>query len=217
MGQALLQTEPYVSPEDYLAAEQQAKHRHEYAGGYVLAMAGASENHNLIKDNLRSELHRRLRERGCRITTSDQRVKTGASYRYPDVVMHCGEGTFSDGSPPSLLNPELLIEVTSASTAETDRIDKLTEYTEIESLREYWIAEQDRALVTQYVRDGDDWRVRFVRGLEAVLQSEHYGMEIPMADLYALVELPEPPKPEGSGKTSAAPDSEPDVPDVEAS
>ena len=195
MGQALLQTEPYVAPEDYLAAEAEADVRHEYAGGRVIAMAGASETHNLIKDNLRSELHRRLRERGCRVTTSDQRVKAGASYRYPDVVMHCGKGTFSDEHPPMLFNPELLVEVTSASTAEADRIDKLTEYTEIESLREYWIAEQDRALVTQYVRDGADWRVRFVRGLDASLQSAHFGVEIPMTDLYALVEWPEPLRP----------------------
>ncbi|MGI9175343.1 MAG: Uma2 family endonuclease [Rhodothermales bacterium] len=213
MGQALLQTEPYVSPEDYLAAEAEADTRHEYVDGHILAMAGASEAHNLVKDNLRSELHRRLRGQGCRVTTSDQRVKAGTSYRYPDVVMHCGEGTFSGEHPPMLLNPELLVEVVSVSTAEADRIDKLTEYTELESLQEYWIAEQDRALVTQYVRHGADWRVRFVRGLDASLQSEHFGVEIPMADLYALVDLPVPPTPPTGtpSQTSATPGSEPDA------
>ncbi|MGI9175344.1 MAG: Uma2 family endonuclease [Rhodothermales bacterium] len=195
MGQALLQTEPYVSPEDYLAAEVEADVRHEYAGGHVFAMAGASRQHNQLTGNFVTELNNRLRERGCRVATSDQRVQTrDDAYRYPDVVVHCGEGHFA-GNPDTLLNPELLVEVTSISTAEADRIDKLTEYIEIESLREYWIAEQDRALVTQYVRDGADWRVRFVRGLDASLQSEHFGVEIPVTDLYALVELPEPLKP----------------------
>ena len=211
MGQALLQTEPYVSPEDYLAAEEKAERRHEYAGGHILAMAGASRQHNQITTNLATELNVRLRKRGCHVATSDLRVQTrDEAYRYPDVVVYCGDGHFT-GDADTLFNPELLVEVTSASTAEADRIDKLTEYTEIESLREYWIAEQDRALVTQYVRDGADWRVRFVRGLDASLQSAHFGVEIPMTDLYALVEWPQPTAPDASKRASETSDDEADV------
>ena len=193
MGHALLQTEPYVSPEDYLAAEAEAETRHEYARGEVIAMAGASRQHNQITTNLTTELNVRLRKRGCHVASSDQRVRTqGDEYRYPDAVVYCGAGRFV-GELDTLTNPELLIEVTSASTSETDRSDKLEEYTQIESAREYWIVEQDQALVTQYVRRDDRWEVRFARGLETSLRSEHFGVEIPMADVYALVELPAPP------------------------
>lgn len=40
----------------------------------------------------------------------------------------------------------------------------------------------------QYVRRGEDWAMRGgALGLEAAVQSEHFGIEIPMADIYTLV------------------------------
>ena len=129
MGHALLQTGSHVSPEAYLTAEKEADVRHEYADGRVIAMAGASRQHNQITTNLAAELHVRLRKRGCHVATSDQRVRTeGAAYRYPDVVVYCGDGHFVE-EPDTLTNPELLVEVVSASTSKTDHVDKLVEYT----------------------------------------------------------------------------------------
>ena len=122
--------------------------------------------------------------------------------------MHCGAGTFSDDQPPLLLNPELLVEVVSASTSEADRVDKLTEYTEIESVQEYWICEQERALVTRYVRGEAGWLVHFASGLDGVIRSERFGVEIPLTDVYALVEWPVPPAP---GRTSEGDGDELDV------
>ena len=195
MGQALLQTEPYVLPEDYLAAEEKAEYRHEYANGRIIDMAGGSEAHGQITGNFVTELNNRLRKRGCRVISSDLRVKAGTSYRYPDVAAYCNEGAFSDGNPPSLLNPELLVEVASASTSQKDRREKLAEYMGMESVQEYWIVEQDQPFVTRYVRQDEVWVTHLVRGLEAVIQSAHFGVEIPMTDLYALVEWPEPLRP----------------------
>lgn len=52
--------------------------------------------------------------------TSDQRVyvPTTKLYAYPDVTVACGERGDDGGDPPSLLNPTLIVEVTSDSTAE---------------------------------------------------------------------------------------------------
>lgn len=204
MGHALLKTEPYVSPEAYLAAEEQAERKHEYADGRVIAMAGAGEAHGQITGNLVTELNNRLRKRGCRVISSDLRVKAGRSYRYPDVAAYCHEGAFSDGNPPSLLNPELLVEVISPSTSETDRRDKLAEYMDLESVQEYWVAEQDQPFVTQHLRREASWVTRIVRGLGEMIRSEHFGIEIPLADVYALVERTEPPEPGDPGRTSEA-------------
>ena len=41
-----------VSVEDYLAGEPLSEIRHEYLGGAIYAMAGASEAHNIIAMNL---------------------------------------------------------------------------------------------------------------------------------------------------------------------
>ena len=187
-----------TSAADYLAFEAEAPTKHEYWHGQIVAMAGASEAHNLVTSNLVAGLHARLTPKGCRVASSDLRVSIGANYVYPDVVVYCQPPVFTGDKPDTLTNPSLLVEVLSSSTAQRDISDKLAAYAEIESLRAYWVAAQDRALVYQYVRDGDAWTVRFVRGLEATLHSDSFDLALPMADVYAFVEFA-PPPPSGDG------------------
>ena len=169
-------------------------------------MASASEAHNLITSNLVAGLHARLTPKGCRVVSSDLRVSIGTRYTYPDVIAYCQDPAFTGDKPDTLTNPSLLIEVISSSTADRDRSDKLAAYLEIESLREYWIIEQDRALVYQYVRDRETWTIRFVRGLEATLRSDSFEIALPMADVYAFVDMPPLDPPSGDG-ASASKDS----------
>ena len=107
------------------------------------------------------------------------------------MVVVCGPPEYTDESPPSLVNPELLVEVTSPSTANRDHQDKLDAYLEIDSLREYWIASLSKALITQYVRQGDEWIVQPVRDRDAVLHCDALDMEMALDDIYALVETEE--------------------------
>ena len=188
-----------------LAFEANAPTKHEYWHGRVIAMAGASEAHNLITANLVAGLHSRLTPKGCRVVSSDLRVSIGTRYVYPDVVAYCDEPAFTGDQPDTLANPSLLIEVVSSSTAERDRGDKLTAYLEIEGLREYWIVEQDRALVHQYVREGETWTVRFTRGLDVGLYSPSFEITLPMSAVYALVEFPRSPTSgDGASEDSSA-------------
>ncbi len=102
-------------------------------------MTGAGRNHNLIALNIASELRARLRNRDCETYMSDMRVGIPAAslYTYPDVVVVCGEPRFGDEEVDTLLNPTLLFEVPSKSTASDDRIMKFGYYRTIESLAEY--------------------------------------------------------------------------------
>lgn len=160
--------------------------------GLVVALAGASLSHNRITANTAFELRSRLGERGCDVLTADLRVRIpSGSYVYPDVVVLCGEPAFSGDTPDTLENPELLVEVTSPSTAANDRGRKQRDYLQLPSLKEYWIVEQDEAVITQIVRVEDAWQIQYVRGLDAELTSTHLGVTLPMADLYARVDLPE--------------------------
>ena len=180
----------HLTVEEYLELDADADEvRYEYLDGRVWALAGAAPPHNLVKDNIQGEFYVALRPRGCRSFTSDQRVQlTEERYVYPDVAVVCGPPEYTDESPPSLVNPELLVEVTSASTADRDHQDKLDAYLQIDSLREYWIASPSRILITQYVRQDDKWVVRSVRNREAVLRCEALGIELDMDDIYALVD-----------------------------
>ena len=78
---------PLVAPRDYLADERAGTLKHEYRGGKVYAMAGASERHNLIVVNIVALLHGQLRRRSCTVYPSDMRVKVAAEtlYTYPDI------------------------------------------------------------------------------------------------------------------------------------
>ena len=191
-----------MTVEEYLAFDAASPdQRYEYWDGVVVpvygfdetgtvAMAGASPAHNQIAGNLIAALHGPMTRRGCRGGIGDQRVRTEAGrYGYPDLVFVCDAPEYTDDVPPVLLNPTLLVEVASPSTAHRDRGRKLTAYTRIEGLREYWMVEPDRPELTRVVRRADGWGLEFALGLDAVATSEALGVSVPLADVYRLVDL----------------------------
>jgi len=192
-----------LSVEEYLSLDAETDEgRYEYLDGRVWLLAGASPDHNLVKDNIQGELYSVLRPRGCRSFTSDQRVKISETrYVYPDVVVLCGEPEYTDESP-SLVNPELLVEVTSDSTSDRDHQEKLEAYLNLESLREYWIASPSRALITQYVRRGDEWVVRSVADRDARLRCDALDVGLPLDAIYALVDTDDAPAEAGEDEGS---------------
>ncbi len=72
-----------ISEEDYLQGELLAEIKHEYIDGQVHAMAGASENHNLLSVNIVTELKNRLKGTPCRAFMADMKVKVGANFFIP--------------------------------------------------------------------------------------------------------------------------------------
>jgi Uma2 family endonuclease len=173
--------------EEYLELDADAEdERYELQNGSVIPMAGAEPEHNQIKDNVSRELGNRLTERGCFVTTSDQRVRVSFGYVYPDVVVAC-EPTYEDTRPRTLENPELVVEVTSETSQARDHSDKLAAYTELESLREYWVIDTEKPLLAQYTRDADGWQYRAHTALSDTVQSAAFDVEISLRDLYALV------------------------------
>ncbi len=144
----------YLSPEEYLAIERQAEYKSEYVDGVMYAMAGGSERHNLIAGNLITELNIQLREAPCRVYPSDLKVGVPNSKRffYPDVSVVCGEVEFADEGKDVILNPILIVEVLSESTAAFDRGKKFQSYQQIESLQEYLLVSQEEFVVEHYLR-----------------------------------------------------------------
>ena len=127
------------TPEEYLAMERKADVKSEYFNGFITAMSGASRKHNLVTANISAVIHGQLRDRPCEVYIGDMRVRVTPTglFTYPDVVAVCGEPKFLDDEFDTLLNPTLIIEVLSPSTAEYDRQDKFEHYRSLDSLREY--------------------------------------------------------------------------------
>ena len=85
-----------LTPAEYLQRERAAEFRSEFYRGEMFAMAGASWEHTLIKDNFAAEIRNQLRGGPCRVATSDLRVKVDVTgwYTYPDLLVVCDEPQF---------------------------------------------------------------------------------------------------------------------------
>ncbi len=181
---------PFVTPDEYLEIERQAKHKSEYRSGQMFAMAGASREHNLVAGNIAGELRNRLKSRPCETYPSDMRVLVKATglYTYPDVSVVCGEPQFADQRGDVLINPLVLVEVLSPSTEAYDRGAKFALYQQLESLQEYVLVSQETPRVERYVRQPDGrWLYEQNAGLEAVLTLETLGIALPLTEIYERV------------------------------
>ena len=126
--------QPYLTYAEYLAYEHQIKIKHEFVNGEAFAMAGASEDHNLIAGTLFSRFRFHLRGKPCRVFMSDMKLTIAAANNatyYPDVMVVCDR---TDNDAYVKQKPCLIVEVLSLSTAMLDRREKLFNYQKLESL-----------------------------------------------------------------------------------
>ena len=186
-----------LTPEEYLAIERKAEFKSEYFGGEMFAMAGASRQHCRITANLIGELHARLKGGPCQTFASDMRLRvpTTVLYTYPDIVIVCGEPQFEDEIFDTLLNPRVIIEVLSETTASYDRGSKYRHYQQIESLQEYVLIAQDEPAIEQLVRQQDgNWLSKVTAGLEREIVITAVPAKILVSEIYAGVTFPESPR-----------------------
>lgn len=183
---------PYISPEEYLDRERQAETKSEYFAGEIFAMAGGSEEHNVITVNLARELSSQLLERPCQVYGGDMKVRATAElYVYPDITVVCGERQFDDEKKDVLLNPTLIVEVLSPTTEAWDRGGKFEQYRQRESLQEYVLLSQDRPHAERYARQSNgEWLWTERNGLEAALTLPSIGCELALSEVYRKVTFP---------------------------
>jgi len=174
----------FITTEDYLASEESSDVRHEYLGGMVYAMAGASRDHNIIALNLAVFLRQHLQGGPCKIHMSDIRVnfkiRDDEYYYYPDIVVTCDK---RDTHPRFVRHPNLIIEVSSPSTERIDRREKFLAYTTIDSLDEYVLVPQTGSEITVF-RRANGWRVEKLSGENAELTLTSLQAALPRAAVY---------------------------------
>lgn len=177
------------TPEEYLAFERAAEDKNEYINGCIVAMSGASRRHNLVTVNAAGELRQQLRERPCEVYSSDMRVQINAAgqYRYPDVIVVCGEPQFEDAELDTLLNPTVIVEVLSPSTEAVDRGDKFAAYRRLPSLQEYVLIAQDKPCVEHFLRQGERWLLTEFSGLNDIVPLPAIDCTLALRELYRKV------------------------------
>ncbi len=181
----------WISPEEYLETERRANYRSEYFDGEMFAMAGASRRHNRIVTNLTTALDTRLKSRPCNVYANDMRVYIPATgyFTYPDVVATCGEEEFTDARKDVLVNPLLIVEMLSDSTALYDRGRKFEQYREIESFVEYLLIDQHTPAIEQFFRrTSAEWIYTEIKGEESVATLRSIKCSLPTREVYHKVE-----------------------------
>lgn len=193
-----------ISAEDYLAFEREAFEKHEFIGGEIVLMAGASEKHNIIASNLFPEIGIQLKNTKCRAFASDMRVKgKKGNYYYPDIVVVCGERKFEDGKRDVLLNPTAIIEILSKSTKLKDRNEKLDSYMALESLTDYILVDQDAMRIEHFSKlDDENWKMRLLNEPSQKLVLESANCSVALADIYNEIEFEDRPKKRGKSKNN---------------
>lgn len=142
MGSALRKIDAEISVKDYLDGEPLAEERHEYIDGEVIAMAGASEGHEIVALNLASAMLGHMRGKGGRVFKGDMKVRLDLNshdlFYYPDIMVVCDK---NDDHAAYKTEPKLLVEV--MTDYKSDHVEKLFAYQQIDSLEEYVIISQD--------------------------------------------------------------------------
>lgn len=185
----------YYSLEEYFALEDASDARFEYWDGDIICMSGGTLAHGIISSNVHYVLAAGVRGGKCRAFTGDMPIWTPTlpPYRYPDASVVCDEPEYKNKKGhDALVNPVVIVEVLSPSTAALDEGPKFVAYQAVPTLRDYLLISQDEPRVAHYTRlGGDSWQRRDVTGLDASLELESIGCALRLRDIYDGVAFPD--------------------------
>lgn len=180
----------FVDVVGYLQHEYDAETKHEYVDGWVRAMAGASNRHNIISTNTLIALGSQLKGKRCRAFNSDTKVKIqrGPStwFYYPDAIVVCDENSQNDSFQQS---PFLVVEVLSRSTRGIDLDEKLNNYLLIASLKYCLFLEQVKPKAILIRRTNAGFLRETFEGVDAKIALGAIECELRLGDLYDRVDF----------------------------
>ena len=184
--------------EEYLRREAKSLDKHEYHDGEILVMTGGTYRHSRISANTIRAAGNRLDGTPCFVLESNMRVSIPAEnrYVYPDASIVCGEPAFDplDKNQTTILNPRVVVEVSSDSTEGYDRGWKFRAYRTLTSFSEYVMISQIEPAIETYARREDGlWTIGSYQGLEAVARLLSIDIDLPLAEVYAGLSFDAPP------------------------
>lgn len=185
----IAQTIKMYSEKEYLELEREAEYKSEYYRGEIFAMAGASRDHNRIKENLSIEIGGFLKGKSCKTYSSDMRLhipETGL-YTYPDVLIMCGRLNVSPNDDETFMNPSAVIEVLSKTTSAFDRGKKFKFYKSIPTLKEYIMVDSLSISAEVWAKDENGlWFLRSKgRSLKEEITLSSINLQLKLSDIYA--------------------------------
>lgn len=179
----------FVTLEEYFVMTAESEHRIEYIDGEIFVMDGVTLFHSSIQVNVTVGLYNQLADTDYAIHSSNVSVNVAPSaYLFPDLCVVRGAGRLARRGT-ALVNPVLVVEVLSKSTAYKDRGIKLQRYQEISSLEHILIIEQQRAFVELHSRVEGVWTQRAFSDLDAAASLDSLGASLSLAQIYRGIDF----------------------------
>jgi Uma2 family endonuclease len=181
-----------VTIADYLAGEAGSGIKHEYVGGTVHAMAGATNRHNAIATSAILSIGNQLRGKPCQPFNGDTKIRIALPdhirFYYPDAMVVCHPNQASDHFQDQ---PVVIIEVLSDSTRRTDLGEKRDAYLTIPSLKVLLLVDPDAPAVTVHRRKSEGgFTCEYHSGLASTLALPEIDASLALAELYERVDFP---------------------------
>jgi Uma2 family endonuclease len=167
--------------EEFLAWDDGTDRRYELVDGQIVAMAPPSEGHGTIVANLTIGIGRQLRT-PCRVVGEAGVVPPDRddTYHQADLLVTCSPPERGRSHP---VDPVLIVEVLSPSTAVHDRGRKVEDYSRLPSVREILLVSSEERRVRYWRREESRWIVEDLIG-EAELRLETVPDPIPLTAIY---------------------------------
>ena len=174
---------------DYLGVLEVSGVKLEFCEGEIYAMAGGTPAHADLAASVTRLLGNALLGR-CRVSSSDLKVRIEATdlSTFPDVSVVCGEREVASVDRNAVTNPTILVEVTSQSTEDYDRGEKLEHYKRCPSVRAVLIVSHRRRQVTAVVRTESEW-VQTEHRDSDVVALEAPKLALAVSELYEGIQL----------------------------
>ena len=179
-----------VSAEEYLRQEHAAEFKQEYYNGEVRTVAGVSYAHNLFCANLAFVISQHLYGSNSRVVGSNQRLYVAAAntFCYPDLAVVRGAPEFLDETQENLLNPVLLVQVVIPNAQ--GWAGRFGLYRQLPGLQQFVLLHSTQPYAEWYWRDKQGrWLLTDTNARPGVLDLPGIGCQVPLAEVYAGVEL----------------------------
>ena len=179
-----------LTVEEYLVLDEASEIQHEYIDGELIPMPGGSGPHNSIVARIIGALLAAVSDRDCTVFASQMRVHVDATkYLYPDVSVVRGEPAYADDNEVILINPTVVVEVTSPSSIERDRVIKVELYRAVPSIQGYLILDQERVFAQWHTRIESGWHLQQFSNLADEIALAPLDCAITLAQVYRNVNL----------------------------
>lgn len=178
---------PTYTIQEYVELEEYSNIKHELFDGQIRAMSGGTLEHSRLAAAAIAQLGAQLRGGACDVYTADARVRVvaGSLITYPDLSICCGAPVTDSEDRNAMLNPTVLVEITSPSTEKYDRGTKFARYKLIPSLREYVVISHREPAIDVFRRlDDGDWADADRTGPGERAKLVSIGCEIDVDELY---------------------------------